>query len=47
MQDAVHMMRLACLCIAQVYPLKGNTAPYYLFDYGNTENITYLLVEMS
>ena len=28
-----------CACVSKVLPQTGNTVPYYLFDYGNTENI--------
>ena len=39
------MMRFARVCIkvGRVnHPQTGNTAPYYLFDYDNMENITWL-----
>ena len=41
-QGAVHIMRWR-VCVSkslvQIYPQTGNTVPYYLFDYDNTENI--------
>ena len=51
-QGAVQMMRSAQVCIKDKvgranYPQTGNTVPYYLFDYGSMENITWLLFSVN